>query len=122
MVWYDKGGRFAEEGFLLFGELHYKPKPAFSGNIRFQYFETDGYNSRLYAFENDVLYSYSIPAFFYRGLRYYININYHCSKKVSLWLRWAQTMYNNREKIGSGLDLIEGRSKAEIKTQLFYRL
>jgi hypothetical protein len=122
MVWYDTRGRFPEEGFLIFGELHYKPKPAFAGNIRLQYFETDGYNSRLYAFENDVLYSYSIPAFFYRGLRYYINFNYHCSKKVSLWLRWAQTMYHNQERIGSGLDLIEGRSKAEIKTQLFYRL
>ena len=54
----------AENGFLIYTDVLYKPMfKAFSGNIRLQYFETDGYNSPLYAFESDVLYGYSIPVF-----------------------------------------------------------
>ncbi|MEI9944457.1 MAG: helix-hairpin-helix domain-containing protein [Chitinophagaceae bacterium] len=65
MLWYDKKGENAEKGFLLFTDIIYKPlMNPFSGVVRLQYFETDSYNSRLYAYENDVLYSYSIPVFF----------------------------------------------------------
>jgi hypothetical protein len=118
LVWYDKKGKNEENGFLSFFDIIYKPllKP-FSGNIRLQYFETDDYNSRIYAYENDVLFSYSIPAFFDKGYRYYININYDLKKNLSVWLRWAQTIYRDKTIIGSGLDEIPGNHKSEIKLQ-----
>ncbi|MFZ1530259.1 MAG: helix-hairpin-helix domain-containing protein [Ferruginibacter sp.] len=122
MVWFDKKGPEAENGFTLYADVLYKPmmKP-FSGNIRLQYFETDGYNSRLYAYENDVLYSYSIPVFYDKGYRYYLNINYDVNKKLSLWAKWAQTVYSARQTVGSGLDEIEGNHKTEVKLQLRYQ-
>ncbi|MBK7308594.1 MAG: hypothetical protein IPI88_17340 [Chitinophagaceae bacterium] len=93
----------------------------FSGGLRLQYFETDGYNSRLYAYENDVLYSFSIPVFYDKGLRYYININYDINKKMTLWIKWAQTIYNDKTLIGSGLDEIKGITKSEVKLQVQYK-
>ena len=93
----------------------------FSGVIRLQYFETDGYNSRLYAYENDVLYSFSIPVFYDKGLKYYVNINYDINKKITLWIKWAQTLYSNKTLIGSGLDEIKGSYKSEIKLQVQYK-
>ena len=118
LLWYDNNGMNKENGFLDFFDFVYRPllKP-FSGIIRLQYFETDGYNSRIYAYENDVLYSYSIPAFFDKGFRYYFTLNYDISKKMSLWLRWAQTIYSDQNSIGSGLDEISGNHKSEIKVQ-----
>jgi hypothetical protein len=89
--------------------------------MRLLYFETDGYNSRLYAFENDVLYGYSIPVFFDKGYRYYINVNYDISKKISVWARLAQTIYPDKNIIGSGLDEIKGHFKSEIKLQAIYK-
>jgi hypothetical protein len=86
-----------------------------------QYFETDGYNSRLYAYENDVLYSFSIPVFYDKGYRYYVNLNYDINKKLSIWLKWAQTVYKGKILIGSGLDEIEGNRKTEIKLQAMYK-
>ena len=83
-----------------------------------QYFETDDYNSRIYAYENDVLYSFSIPAFSDKGIRYYFNLNYDPGKKLSIWLRWAQTIYRNRITVGSGLDEIQGNKKTELKLQV----
>lgn len=121
MVWYNKKEESSETGFLTFIDFIYKPmmKP-FSGFLRLQYFETDGYNSRLYAYENDVLYSYSIPVFFDKGYRYYLTLNYDLSKKTSLWLRLAQTIYRDKNTIGSGLDQIAENRKTEIKMQARY--
>jgi hypothetical protein len=123
MIWYNRKEESGETGLLTFIDLIYKPmmKP-FSGVLRLQYFETDSYNSRLYAYENDVLYSYSIPVFFDKGYRYYLNLNYDLGKKTSIWLRWAQTIYIDKNTIGSGLDEIARNRKTEIKLQVRYLL
>ena len=122
MVWFDKKGGGAQQGFLTYVDMIIKPMmKKYSGSVRLQYFETDGYDSRMYAFENDVLYSYSIPVFYDRGYRYYFNINYDLTPKLSLWLRWAQTIYTDKQVIGSGLDEIMGNKRSEVKLQAFYQ-
>jgi hypothetical protein len=120
-IWFDKKGGNAEKGFLLYADVAFKPllKP-FSASIRLQYFETDGYNSRLYAYENDVLYSFSIPVFYDKGYRYYLNANYDLTKKLTLWLKAAQTLYPDKTLIGSGLDEIKSNHKTEVKLQATY--
>ena len=123
IVWFDKKGTGAQNGFLSYADIIYKPmQKKYSGNIRLQYFETDGYDSRLYAYENDVLYSYSIPIFYNKGLRYYLNINYDVTRKMSVWLRWAQTIYKGQTTVGSGLDEIKGNKKSELRLQVQFQL
>lgn len=115
---YNNKGQKSEKGFLSYFDILYKPALSpLSANIRLQYFESDGYNSRLYAYENDVLYYFSIPVFFDKGWRYYVNLNYDISKKLSVWFKWGQTIYNNKKTIGSGLDEIKGNKKSELRVQ-----
>lgn len=122
MVWFDKGQTDEADGFLSFVDLLYKPiRKKYSGNMRLQYFETDNYNSRVYAYEDDVLYSYSIPVFYGKGFRYYFNFKYDVSKKMSLWFRWAQTIYKDQTTIGTGLDEISGNKKTEVSLQGIYQ-
>jgi len=85
-----------------------------------QYFETGGYDSRLYAYENDVLYSFSIPVFYDKGYRYYFNLSYDTTKNISIWLRWSQTIYPGKSLIGSGLDEINGHTKTGVEVQALY--
>jgi hypothetical protein len=119
LLWYDKNGENTERGFLTFFDVIYKPIfKNYSGNIRFQYFETDDYNSRIYAYENDVLFYYSIPAFYDQGYRYYLNVNYDLNPSISFWIKWSQTLYHNVESIGSGLDEIPGSKKSEIRMMM----
>lgn len=119
MSWYDSETPEVSKGFLVFADVFYKPMGSkFSGNMRFSYFETDDYDSRLYAYENDVLYSYSIPVFSGKGIRYYINGKYKINRSVSLWLRFAQTTYPDQLSVGSGLDKIEGTKRSELKVQM----
>ncbi|MBD0296275.1 MAG: helix-hairpin-helix domain-containing protein, partial [Flavisolibacter sp.] len=120
MMWYDREGKNPGKGFLAYLQADIKPTMALNGNLRLQYFHTDGYNSRIYTYENDMLFSYSIPAFFNHGFRYYFNVSYDAFKHLSFWLRWAQTIYTDQSIIGSGLDAISGNKKTEIKAQMRY--
>ena len=122
ITWYGKSDPEAEQGFLTSFDVVYKPllKP-WSGNIRVQYVETGGYNSRLYAYENDVLYSFSIPVFYDKGFRYYINLNADINKKICTWIRWSQSIYPGKDVIGSGLDEIRGHVRSELRLQVLYK-
>ncbi len=121
MVWYDRKGTQESNGFSIYTDINYKPMLSpLTANIRLQYFETSDYNSRIYAYETDVLYSFSIPALYDKGWRYYANVNYDVTRKLSLWLRIAQTLYANKAIIGSGLDEILSKHKTEFKIQLRY--
>ena len=121
ITFYDTGGVDAGKGFLFFFETGYGLLKKLKGNVRLQYFNTDGYNSRIYAYESDVLYSYSVPSFFNRGFRYYANLQYDVLKKFSVWLRWSQTIYTNQQTIGTGLTSIDGNTSSELKCQASYR-
>lgn len=122
LVWYNNRVSAQETGFLLLADIIYKPvmKP-YSGGLRLQYFETDSYNSRIYAYENDVLYSYSVPSFYGRGYRWYLNFNYDMDRKSSVWFRIARTEQPGSSSIGSGLDEINNNHRTEIRLQ-FRRL
>jgi hypothetical protein len=79
-----------EKGMLIYQDVFYRPiARKFSMNGRIAWFKTDGYNSRLYAYENDLLYSFSIPALHGQGIRTYLNFKQSFSEKLSLWLKVA---------------------------------
>lgn len=119
-VWYTKEWVGKQYGWMVFQDLFYQPMGAqLSGNIRLARFYTTGYDSRIYAFENDVLYASSFPMYHNQGWRAYMNLRWKVSKNIDLWARYALFRYGGEQPIGSGLDLIEhGRYKSEIKTQL----
>jgi hypothetical protein len=121
IVWYDKGGANEEEGFLFFTGLNYMPSKKFSANGRIIFFETSGFNSRIYAYENDVSYSFSTPFFSGSGLRYYMNLNYDLSKHLSLWFKASRTVYQNVLSNSSGPGKIDGSGKTEIRLQASVR-
>lgn len=113
---------YSGNGFLIFQDLNWRPKQGpWALSIRYALFDTDSYDERIYAYENDVLYAYSIPAYYYRGSRYYILIKRSVTRNIDMWIRFAQTYFNNRQTIGSGLDEIKGRTKSEIKMQLLFK-
>lgn len=118
MLWFRNGAAPKEEGFLAYAEAAWEPVLKFRLNARVQYFETGSFNSRIYTYESDVLYSFSTPAFFDKGFRFYLNSSFRAGKRLTFWLRIAQTVYSNKETIGSGLDLIDGHQRTDVKTQL----
>ncbi|MCB0666883.1 MAG: helix-hairpin-helix domain-containing protein [Saprospiraceae bacterium] len=113
----DLAGGPESNGFLIYQDIIYKSiKLPLSFTTRLCYFDTDDYSSRIYAYENDILYSFSIPAFFNEGLRYYLNLRYRF-RNFTLEARMEQTRYRNQETISSGGEEITGNKRTRIKLQ-----
>ena len=80
------------------------------------FYDAADYENRVYKYEKDILYAFSVPAHFGLGNRYYINTRYEITPGLSCWLKFSQQMYaDDREFIGSGLETISGNKKTEIK-------
>lgn len=88
---------------------------------RIAYFATDDYDSRIYAFENTVLYAVSFPAYFGKGIRVYLNGRYALNQHLELWVRYARTQMKSQDSIGSGNDIIAGNHKSDISLQIRYK-
>ncbi|SKB42165.1 Helix-hairpin-helix motif-containing protein [Daejeonella lutea] len=116
---FKKGITRREFGVLSYQDIIYKPLSSkFAGNIRFAMFETGSFNSRIYAYENDVLYGYSVPAYQGKGLRTYFNGRYSINRGVDVWIRYAISSFLGQDEVGSGNDKISGNSKSDLKLQL----
>ncbi len=116
---FQRGMSDREAGFLIYQDILYKPLSSnLSFSFRYALFETDSYDSRVYAYENDVLYYFSIPAYYRTGTRTYLTAKYRIRKGLDLWLRWAQWHFSNTNEIGSGNEMIEGNTKTDIRAQI----
>jgi len=108
-----------ENGIMIFQDVQYSAiKIPLKISGRVAWFSTDSYNSRIYAYENDLLYTFSIPSFYGKGFRTYLNLNYKIAKNLDCWFKMGNTLWNDREVISSGYNEIQGNNKTELKFQL----
>ncbi|MBO4504260.1 MAG: hypothetical protein J5730_05575 [Bacteroidales bacterium] len=90
-------------------------------HARIAYFDTDRYEERIYAYENDLYYTFTIGSYYYKGIRGYLMLRYRY-RWVSVWLRLARTHYIDRQTVGSGLNQIDAPHKTEIKAQIMFSI
>ena len=110
------------QGFAIYQDLLYRPIGfPLSFTTRFALFDTDGYAIRFYAYENNLLYSFSIPAYYNRGSRFYLNLRYKGIRNMTLEARIAQTYWWDQDKFGSGLEEIDGPIRTQVAAQLKYK-
>jgi hypothetical protein len=107
------------KGWLIYHDILFKPaRIPVSFVLRYAMFDTDGWDPRIYAYEHDVLYSFSIPAYHDRGIRTYLNVRYTMNKHFDFWLKIADTYYPQEQTIGSGLDEISGKHRTDLRLQV----
>ena len=110
-------------GYLAYQEVQIKSaKWLKTTTLRFALFDTPDYASRIYVYEPEVLYGYSVPAFQGKGIRSCLVLKFGIGRKTDLWLRGGITYYTDRNEVGSGLDLTKGNIRAELTGQLLIRL
>jgi len=117
------GGSYWQYGYLFFQDIAIRPVK-FPVNIilRYTIFDIPGFTQRIYTYEPEVLFGYSIPAFYGKGYRLCLLLNGSITRSLSWWIRGAFTSYQDRKMIGTGLDEIEGNVKCEITAQIMIRL
>ena len=87
-------------------------------DVQGSYFCTDDYDSRVYVSEKGLLYTFYTPSFQGRGFRCAVRLRYELNKHWLFITKFGETIYLNRNEIGSGNDLIYGNKKADIQIQL----
>jgi len=82
-----------------------------------RYFNTNNYESRIYAYEKGPLYSFSIPSFYGEGIRYAVLIHARPCDWLTLNAKVATTDYFDRATIGSSYQMIDASSQTDIELQ-----
>ncbi len=117
---YDSKIKYSQ-GVLAFQDLKYK-RENFSISSRFTYFNTDDFDSRIYVYENNVLYAYPIQFYQNSGVSFYLNSSITIRQKFTFWLQYQHINYFNTSLIGSGNDEIQGNTKSYLTFQARWKI
>ncbi len=110
-------------GYLVYQEVQIKSfKRLENITLRFALFDIPDYTSRIYVYEPEVLFGYSVPAYQGKGMRCCTVIKLMVTRHIDLWFRGGITCYSDRSTVGSGPDLTEGSVRGELTAQLLIRL
>ncbi len=109
-------------GFTALQDISYRfRKIPLKIDLRYQFFDAQAYENRFYTYEKDLLYAFSIPMIYRTGSRMYLNIKYDLTRNMSLWFKYAQTIYSDDKNIiGSGNDEIIGNRKNDLRFMFRY--
>lgn len=110
-----------ENGYLFYQDLVVSPFSKLDVWARYAWFNTDGYNSRIYTYENDLLYSFAIPEFHGKGQRIYLNFKWQPSKYLTTYFKVGYTSHSGMDSWGSGNDLTHGNYRTEFRGEVYFR-
>lgn len=82
------------------------------------YFNTDDYDSRVYAYERGLLYSFYSPAYYGKGMRFAVVASSAFSDVVTIMAKIGTTKYFDRDKIGSSYQQIDSSVATDLELQL----
>lgn len=108
-----------ESGYMIHQDIIWTtPESDFKMQGRVAYFNTDSYQSRIYAYENNVLYGYSFPAFMGKGWRTYLNLTWKPFRNLTCYLKSGFTIYPEQKGISSGITKVEGNKLYDLTLQI----
>jgi hypothetical protein len=108
-----------DKGFLIYQDIEYRfVALPLTVDFRFAFFKTESYDSRIYAYEQDMIQGFSFSPLYDKGFRTYLMFRYDPYKNLSFRIRIAQTNFLAKSVIGSGYDEIDTNTRTEIKLQL----
>lgn len=111
-----------QQGYLAYQDVAFK-KIGWPVQLvaRYALFKTDDWNARVYAYENDVLYAFSIPAHNGVGSRMYGMVSWDIRRGLELQVRYARWLYKDRNQIGSGNQEIQGNRLSDVHVMFRWR-
>jgi hypothetical protein len=115
------GNNMYSKGIGLINDITLSGKLS-SWSFRMAIFETDDYDTRIYSYERDLLYNFSIPAYYGEGIRVGINAKIKLLPKLDLRIKIARFQYLDRESISTGDQEILSSRKTDLKFQLGLRI
>jgi hypothetical protein len=110
-----------EIGYLLIQDVKWD-RGKWNLQGRFAYINTPSYDTRNYAYEPGVPYSFLLPAYAGNAIKTTCVVSYQMNREIAIAAKWARIQYRDRTEVGSGLDAIEGNTKTDITLQISYKM
>jgi hypothetical protein len=111
----------SEIGYLVLQDLKWD-QGKWNIQGRFAFINTPSYDTRNYAYEPGVPYSFLLPAYAGNAIKTTCVVAYQMNREIAIAAKWARIQYQDRTEIGSGLDAIEGNTKTDITLQISYKM
>jgi hypothetical protein len=108
-----------ESGYLMLNDFNYHFK-RIKIQLRTAWIWSGSYDTRLYAYEPSLPYSFLLPAYYDPSTRNVCLIELKSRDKLSFALKIARSDYFQKNVIGSGLDAIPKSHKTDIGIQMTY--
>ncbi|MDH4070345.1 MAG: helix-hairpin-helix domain-containing protein [Ignavibacteria bacterium] len=108
----------AESGMLVYQDCRFRSNFGLNVDARVIFFHTDSFRSRIYAFENDVRGSFSVPPLFGKGMRWYLLLQYEPAPGFRIAVRYAETWKEGVTELGSGWGTIKGDLDNDLTIQV----
>ena len=90
-------------------------------SINLTYFNTEDYDTRIYAYEPSLLYTFGMRSFYYEGIRTALLLQLPILHRLQLITKIGSTRYFNRSTIGTGLDQILHNHREDLQLQLQWK-
>lgn len=116
---FHSSGEVAGQGYQITQMIAYRLSCIpLRAELQGSFFHTDNYDTRVYVAEKGLLYTFYTPSFQGKGIHLAINMRYDLNTHWMMIIRMGQTIYYDRNEIGSGYDLIRNNKKADLQMQL----
>ena len=109
-------------GWMVSQQASYAPAALpFRADLFAAYFRTGDYASRIYSYEKNGAYAFSMPVCYGNGMRLAASVRMDIKGRVTVSAKWACTRYFDRSVIGSGGEEIDGSFKSDLYTALRWK-
>lgn len=106
-----------EYGMLIYQDVRFQATRKLQIDARVTIFDTESFDSRVFQFENDLLYVLSNTALSGQGQRSYFVLKYEPTDFLDLWFKYSLSVFENRNFVSSGLNEIEGNRNSDFGIQ-----
>lgn len=106
-------------GFVVYQDINYKQlgsRATFT--LRYALMDCPDWNARIYAYETDVLYAFSILPYTGKGSRIYGMVKWDVARGVDLWVRYGAFLYNQTRVITEETASPTERIRSDVHVQL----
>ncbi|MDG5799568.1 helix-hairpin-helix domain-containing protein [Marinilabiliaceae bacterium ANBcel2] len=109
-------------GFYMGGDIRYR----FNNDLgyiimRYGGMDVDNYDTRIFVYEPDILYSFSTPGYYGKGSRFVLLTKITPMRKLDFWIRFSRWYYSDRDSVGTGFMETKGNTRHEFRFQLRHR-
>lgn len=91
-------------------------------SYRMAFINSPSFASRLYSYERDLYLSFSIPAYYGEGFRFFLLVDWKINNTIKIQAKYSLSYFHKAESISSGSNEIKGPIRSNLRAQIIFKL